>query len=217
MSEAGSPDQPLGSWELPSPGVLFVISGPSGVGKSTLVQSAMRRIPGLGFSISATTRSPRPGELDGREYHFVTPERFEEWVARDAFLEHATVYDQRYGTPIEPVLDALNSGRSLVLDIDVQGSAYVRQRLPEAVHIFVLPRSVEVLEQRLRARGESETTVTRRMAQAAQQLRGCPSYDYVVVNDELETANAVLQGILLAEMSRTARRLALVDRVCGSL
>jgi guanylate kinase len=208
--------QPLAGWELPSPGVLFVISGPSGVGKSTLVKAAMRRIPGLGFSVSATTRGPRPGEQDGRDYHFVTPERFQEWVERDAFLEHATVYDQRYGTPIEPVLEALKTGRSLVLDIDVQGAALVRQRLPEAVHIFVLPKSVEVLEQRLRERGESEATVTRRMAQAAQQLRGCPSYDYVVVNDELETAHAVLQGVLLAEMSRTSRRIPLVDRVCGT-
>jgi guanylate kinase len=210
-------EQPLSGWELPASGVLFVISGPSGVGKSTLVQAAMKRIPGLSFSISATTRGPRPGEVDGREYHFVTHERFQEWVDRDAFLEHATVYDQRYGTPIEPVLEALQTGRSLILDIDVQGSAQVRQRLPEAVHIFLLPKSVAVLEQRLRDRGESEAVVTRRMAQAAQQLRGCPSYDYVVVNDDLETAHAVLQGILLAEMSRTFRRISLMGRICNIL
>lgn len=208
----------LRGWEPPDRGVLFVVSGPSGVGKSTLVKAALARIPGLSFSVSATTRAPRPGERDGVEYHFVSQERFAELVGDDGFLEHAAVYGNRYGTLRAPTEAALSTGRSLLLDIDVQGSAQVRRALPEAVHVFVLPPTFAALEARLRARGtEPEEVIRRRMTEAAEQLRGAPTYDYLVVNDDLETAHAALQGVLLAEMSRRARRTSALRRVLDAL
>lgn len=194
-------------WQRPDRGVLFVVSGPSGVGKSTLVKRAMHTIPELGFSISATTRDPRPGERDGVDYHFVDGDRFAALVEEGAFLEHATVYDRCYGTLREPTEAALAEGRSLVLDIDVQGARQVREQFPEAVHVFVLPPDVATLEHRLRRRNtDDEATIRRRMAQVEEQLRGCVDFDYVVVNDVLDTASAVFTGVLLAEMSRRSRR-----------
>lgn len=207
---------PLTGWENPDRGVLFVVSGPSGAGKSTLVRAAIARIPGLAFSISATTRAPRPGEAEGKDYLFVTDEQFDAHVRNDAFLEHASVYNYRYGTLKEQVIAALERGQSLVLDIDVQGSRQIRTRMPEAVHLFVLPPSIASLEHRLRARGDDETVVARRMAMANHQLMWSPSYDYIVVNGALDTAHATLQGILLAEMSRTVRRGRALDRVFAS-
>lgn len=204
----------LAGWELPDHGVLFVVSGPSGVGKSTLVKQALRRIPGLLFSVSATTRAPRTGEVDGIDYHFVDPDRFHGLVDEGAFLEHATVYDRSYGTLRAPTEEVLASGRSILLDIDVQGSAQVRRQMAEAVHVFILPPSLDALEARLRSRNsDDDATIARRMALAAEQLAGSPSYDYLVVNDELETAETVFQGILLAEMSRRSRRTRAIRRI----
>jgi guanylate kinase len=204
--------------EPPDRGALFVVTGPSGVGKSTLIRDAMAQIPGLAFSVSATTRSPRPGEVDGREYHFLGADAFAARVAAAEFLEHATVYDRRYGTLSAPTFAALASGRSLVLDIDVQGARQVKESCPDCVRIFVLPPSLAALETRLRARGtETDEVLARRMAQVELQLRGAPEFDYVVINDELDTARAVFQGVFLAELSRPARRRAAVERVFGEL
>jgi guanylate kinase len=199
--------------EPPDVGALFVVSGPSGVGKTTLVHAALQRVPGLEFSVSATTRAPRSGEKDGREYHFLDADHFARLVADDALLEHATVYDRQYGTLRAPVVEATAAGRSVLLDIDVQGARQVKTRFPECVRIYLLPPSIRVLEQRLRARGTDEETLQRRMAQVGDQLRGAPEFDYVVVNDELETAIAMFVGVFCAELSRTARRRAAVERV----
>lgn len=204
--------------EPPDRGVLFVVSGPSGVGKSTLLRAAMARIPGLTFSVSATTRSPRPGEVDGVDYHYLSADDFERRVEAGAFLEHAHVYDRRYGTLEAPTDAALASGRSVILDIDVQGAASVRARRADAVFLFVLPPSVEALEARLRARAtESAEVVARRMAQVHQQLRGCVDADYVVVNDDLDAAHAGFQGVLLAELSRVRRRDRAIQRLFTQL
>lgn len=204
-------------WALPDRGVLFVVSGPSGVGKSTLVKAAMARIPGIEFSVSATTRAPRAGERDGVDYHFVSRERFDQLVREEAFLEHATVYDRSYGTLREPTQQVLRAGRSILLDIDVRGARQVREREPSAVHVFILPPSVGALEQRLRGRAtDDEATIARRMAQAMEQLEGCVDYDYVLVNDDLEASHAAFQGILLAEASRRERRQGVIDAVLGA-
>ena len=197
------------SWTIDSPdrGVLFVVSGPSGVGKTTLVKRALEHVPGLEFSVSATTRPPRDGEQDGVQYHFVTPEKFLGLVEAGAFLEHATVYGRSYGTLREPVVSRLTQGGSILLDIDVFGATQVRQQMPDAVQVFILPPSLEALEARLRGRGtDGEEVVRRRMEEAAHQLRGAPQYDYVVVNHDLATAHQVFEAILVAELSRVSRR-----------
>ena len=188
------------------PGVLFVVSGPSGVGKSTLLRRCLVEFPEIAFSVSATTRGRRDGERDGVDYHFISRDRFAELVAEDAFIEHATVYDRSYGTLRATTDEAIASGRSLILDIDVQGAAQVRRRMPDAVHLMVLPPSLEVLEKRLRSRGtDSEEVISRRMDQVAQQLQACESFDYLVVNDDLETAQRTFNGIFAAERARCIR------------
>jgi guanylate kinase len=202
---------------LPDRGALFVVSGPSGVGKSTLIKRVLTRLPGLAFSVSATTRPSRPGEMHGKDYHFLTREEFDSQLAEGAFLEHATVYDQSYGTLAAPVIAAIEAGHSIVLDIDVQGARQIRVKLPEAVTIFVLPPDIGTLAGRLRARGTDEATLHRRMSQVDLQLRGAPEFEYVVVNDHLETADAVFEGIFFAELSRTARRRSSVDKVLAGL
>lgn len=208
----------LPGWTPPDRGALFVVSGPSGVGKSTLIASALTRIPHLGFSVSATTRAPRAGEVDGVHYHFVTPARFAALVDEGAFLEHATVYDRRYGTLREPVDAALAGGRSVVLDVDARGSAQVREQRPDAVHIVLLPPSVDVLAARLRARGtDAEAVVARRLELAEEQIRAAHTYDYVVINDVLSTAQAAFDAVLLAELSRKERRADAIARMAGSL
>ena len=209
--------QPL-ALERPDRGALFVVSGPSGVGKSTLIKAALARLPWLAFSVSATTRGPRAGERDGVDYHFLTTEEFHERVAAGAFLEHATVYDRSYGTLRKPTEAALADGRCLLLDIDVQGAAQGRRQLPEAVTVFVLPPSLAALEQRLRARNtDPEAVIERRMQQVAMQLRGAVDADYVVVNDDLDAARAAFEGVLVAETCRRPRRERAIRRVLDAL
>jgi len=199
-------------------GVLFVVSGPSGVGKSTLIKRALATLPGLEFSVSATTRASRRGEREGVDYYFLSPEEFEAKLARGEFLEHATVYDRSYGTLLAPTRAALDEGRSLVLDIDVQGSRQVRATLPEAVHVMIVPPDLGALEARLRERAtDPPEVVTRRMSQVAEQVGAVGEFDYVVVNDVLSTAHRAFQGVLLAEMSRVARRASVVDEVARAL
>jgi guanylate kinase len=204
--------------ERPDLGALFVVSGPSGVGKSTLVRAIMERVPDLTFSVSATTRAPRPGEVDGQHYRFLTPEGFADLERQSAFLEHATVYGRRYGTLSRPVEEAVSAGRSVLLDIDVQGARQVKVRYPACVRVYVLPPALSVLEERLRRRGtDGEDVLRRRMAQVDEQLRGAPEFDYVVVNDHLETARAVFEGVFLAELARPFRRRLAIERVLAEL
>ncbi|RME29274.1 MAG: guanylate kinase [Deltaproteobacteria bacterium] len=203
----------LRSWQPPDRGALFVVSGASGTGKTTLVKEALRRMPHVRFSVSVTTRPARSGEVDGRDYHFVTADEFARMVDDDALLEWAEVYGNRYGTPRAPVEDALARGESVLLDIDVQGARQVRRHMPEAVTIFILPPDMATIEARLRGRStDSEAVIARRMAQARQQLQGAAEADYLVVNDDLETAHDVLQAIIVAELSRRQRRASLAAR-----
>ena len=198
---------------LPDTGALFVVSGPSGVGKSTLLRAAMARIPGLSFSVSATTRPPRPGEVDGVDYRFLSAEQFHQLVNGNAFLEHATVYDRSYGTLREPTESALAAGQSLILDVDVQGARAVKLAMSTAVLVYILPPDLPTLERRLRGRQtDSEETIRRRMDQVGQQLEAVGEFDYLVVNDHLETAQATFEGILLGELCRSSRNPGLVSR-----
>jgi guanylate kinase len=210
---AGSLSAITHAWTAPSRGALFVVSGASGSGKTTLLREAFRVVPGLEFSVSVTTRAMRPGERDGVDYHFITQVAYDDLLARNALLEHAQVYDRAYGTPREPVERALFEGRSIVLDIDVQGAAQVRRTHPEALSLFILPPSRQAMVDRLRARGDAEPIVQRRMAQATEQLSAAKEYDYLVLNDDLAAAHAQFQAVLVAELLRRSRRQAWIDRV----
>lgn len=179
-------------------GRLYVVSAPSGAGKTSLVKALMEREPRIGFSVSYTTRKPRPNEIPGRDYHFVSMERFEEMVAHDEFLEHAQVFDNCYGTGVRAVEEALDNGEQLLLEIDWQGARQVRSRLPEAHSIFILPPSRSALEQRLRARStDSDAVIERRLRDAAQDLGHWDEFDYVVINDRFEQALEELSAIVL--------------------
>jgi guanylate kinase len=178
-------------------GRLYVVSAPSGTGKTSLVKALMEREPRIRFSVSYTTRKPRPKEIPGRDYHFVPMDRFTEMVAQGEFLEHAQVFDNCYGTAAHTVEEALANGEQLLLEIDWQGASQVRTRLPEARSIFILPPSRASLEQRLRARStDTDAVISRRLQDAAQDLTHWADFNYVVINDRFDTALADLQAIV---------------------
>ncbi|MBR1673280.1 MAG: guanylate kinase [Fretibacterium sp.] len=179
-------------------GRLFILSGPSGVGKGTLRERALDDIEGLVYSISCTTRRSRPGERDGVEYRFISRPDFEERVKQGRFLEYAHVHDAFYGTLKEDVERELDAGHDVLLEIDVQGALQVRQRMPDAVSIFVAPPSLEELERRLRNRGtEGGEELRLRLKNAAEELQRAGEYDHVVVNDNLDEASLTLRKIIL--------------------
>lgn len=181
-------------------GMLLVISGPSGTGKGTLIERLMKEDPTLVFSVSATTRAPRPGEIDGVHYHFVTNERYDELVAENAFVEYANVHGNRYGTLRSEVYERLERGENVVLDIDVQGALNVIASEKEKVSIFILPPSMQELRSRLTGRGtETEEAVERRLHNAVWEISQKDKYQYKVINDDLESCLHTLQAIIEAE------------------
>jgi len=185
---------------------IFIVSAPSGSGKSTLVSSLLKSVPGLLFSVSYTTRPPRGKEIDGRDYHFISPEEFQAMCDRDEFLESAGVFGKCYGTHREVLDRARAEGKDLVLDIDVQGARQLKTRFPEAVTVFILPPSREELEQRLRARGEdSEEVIQRRLRDAAEEIRNYNAYDYTIINRDRDQAAEVLSSIVRGERARRTR------------
>lgn len=199
-----SPTPPL--TDAPARGRLFVIAAPSGTGKTSLVKALMARRPALAFSVSHTTRSPRPNEVDGRDYHFVDAPTFLKMIDSGDFLEHARVFDNYYGTSRHQVEQALNAGRDLLLEIDWQGASQVRQRLPEAIDIFILPPSREALETRLRGRGtDSEDVIRRRLSDSITELSRWVDFSYVIVNADFDVALTDLIDIVDGKMD-TFRR-----------
>jgi guanylate kinase len=185
---------------------VFIISAPSGSGKSTLVHRLLASEPKLLFSISYTTRAPRGQEQDGVDYKFLTREGFEACIGRDEFLEHADVFGNYYGTHRSTLDRARAEGKDLLLDIDVQGARQLKLRLPEAVTIFVLPPSRDILEQRLRARSQdSEAVIQRRLEGAAEEVRNYKQYDYLLINREIESSVERLESIVQAERMRRMR------------
>lgn len=191
-------------------GILFVISAPSGSGKTTLTNEVLRTVPGLEFSISYTTRPPRGSEKDGREYFFVSREEFEGMIRRGEFLEHAEVFGNYYGTARRFLDQAREHGKDLVLDIDVQGARQLKQKSADAVSIFILPPSREVLEKRLRDRShaehvDSEPVIQRRLLSASKEIENYPNYDYILVNDRLDQSIDQLKAIVSAERLRRSR------------
>ena len=190
-----------------SKGRLFVISAPSGAGKTTLLKQVMPRLTGLSFSVSHTTRQPRPGEHEGVDYHFVARAEFEKMIGEGAFLEHARVHDNLYGTSRMAVERLQQQGIDVVLDIDVQGAAILRQAgLVDAAYIFIAPPSVAELERRLRGRGtEAEEMIATRLANARAELAAMSSYEYLLVNRQVEESVELLTAIILAERARAHR------------
>ncbi len=187
-------------------GLLIVISAPSGTGKTTLTHMLLKEFPDMEFSVSYTTRKPRPGEVNGKDYFFVDRETFEKMVEEGDFLEWAEVYGNLYGTSKSQVLKALNEGKDILLDIDTQGALQVKKNFPEAVLIFILPPSFKELERRLRSRGtDDEETIEKRLRIARKEVERAPLYDYIVVNDVLENAYEKLRSIVIAEKCKTER------------
>jgi guanylate kinase len=198
-------------------GLLFVVSAPSGTGKTTVVERLVQKVTDLGLSRSYTSRTMREGETDGIDYNFVTRTRFESMIGDRAFLEWADVFGNFYGTCAADADRELAAGRDLVLVIDVQGARQVRASRGDIIGVFVLPPSFDVLEQRLRGRSkDSEAAIRRRLATAREEIAAVEEYDYVVVNDELEGCVDRIRAIVLAERARRARMTAVVEEISGS-
>ena len=189
-------------------GKLFVISGPSGAGKSTVVFKAMEGREDVCFSTSVTTRKPRPGEMDGREYFFVDLDRFREMVENDELLEHAEYVANSYGTPKAYVEEKLEAGMNVILDIEVHGARQVNEKKPDAVKIFIIPPSLEELERRLKGRGtDTPRAIEARLIRARQEYKEADFYDYIIINDDAERAAKELAAIMLAEHCRAADKM----------
>lgn len=181
-------------------GILFIISGPSGVGKGTIKEAVLPGVGELLESISATTRQPRGNEVNGREYFFLSPGEFNNWIQQDKFIEWAHVYSNMYGTPREFVLENLEQGHDVLLEIDIQGALQVKATMPEGVFIFIAPPSIEDLVDRLGNRDQdSPESIAARLAASEEEMTFMPQYDYVVVNDSLEDAVARTRAIIMAE------------------
>ena len=195
-------------------GIALVLSAPSGAGKSTLTHKLLTEFPSFGYSVSCTTRQPRPGEVDGRDYHFISHSEFERWRAENWFAEWAEVHGNYYGTPLAPLRKMLDAGKDVIFDIDVQGAAQLKLSLAEALFVFILPPSMSELEKRLRTRGtDSEETIARRLANAAGEMAEARWYDALVVNDDLDKAYDALRAAYLAATLAPARNSGLVDAI----
>lgn len=187
-------------------GILFVMTGASGVGKDSIRRVALPQLDNVYYSVSATTRAQRPGEVDGENYHFLTRERFDELLASDGLLEHAEYVGDYYGTPAAPVEAALAQGRDALLELELVGARKVKARIPEAVMVFIAPPSMSELERRLRGRGtDSEEKIQKRLARAREEIRAMREFDYVVVNDDLYSAALDFVSVIRAERARAHR------------
>ena len=193
-------------------GKTFIISGPSGVVKSTVLKALLEQRKNVYFSVSATTRPPRPGELDGVHYHFMDVESFRKWIAMEQFLEYAEYVGNFYGTPKRYVDEAMEQGKDVILDIEVQGAIQVTSKRPETVRIFIAPPSWEELERRLKARGtDSQEKIQKRLLRAKVEFQTAHTYDYFVINDTVENAVRELDAIMTAEHCKPKDRMEIIN------
>jgi len=199
-------------------GIAYIISAPSGAGKTTLCKMAASHFPEIRNSVSYTTRTARPGEVDGRDYWFVSDATFDRMVANDEFLEHAGVYGRRYGTSKKDLEALLEEGHSVILEIDVQGAAKVRETLKDGVYIFILPPSLEACERRLVGRGkDNPEEIRKRLKIAEEEIRRAALYDYIIVNDDLEKAFDELKAVMTATRSASARMRDTLQKLFGGI
>lgn len=195
-----------------SKGKLVVLSGPSGAGKSTVIHRVIEQREDVRFSVSATTRPPRPGEVDGQDYWFVDREQFNEMIEKNQFLEYAEYVGNFYGTPVLPIITALDEGLSVILDIEVQGALQVKARMPEAVMVFIIPSDFSQLEERLRHRNkDDEVKIIERIEAAREEYAKAGVYKYIVINDDVDTAANELSSIITAEKCRIQCRFSSLD------
>lgn len=184
-------------------GTLYIFSAPSGAGKTSLVRALLDSTKYIGVSISHTTRDARPGEVDGQDYHYIDKAEFESLIEQDAFLEHAKVFDNFYGTSTTWVESELEAGRDVILEIDWQGAQQVRKQMPDSVSVFILPPSLEALEQRLKSRGQdSDEIINRRMRDAKNEISHYAEYDYLIINDNFDNTLEELRAIIIARRHR---------------
>ena len=198
-------------------GVLFVVTAPSGAGKTTILDAVLKEIDNLKYSISATTRDPRPGEVDGEDYFFLSRAEFEEKQKEGKFLECAQVYDYYYGTPLDYIESELNEGRDIILDIDVQGALSIKSQQFPAVYIYILPPSLAILRSRLEGRKtDKKEVIEKRLAQAKKEMSYLNEYDYSVINYHLPTAIEEVKSIIRAERCRITRQPGILQKIIGS-
>lgn len=192
---------------MSSSGKLIVLSGPSGAGKGTLCQSLRDAMPELQYSVSITTRAPRVGEIDGINYYYIGKEKFEQMLRDNELLEWAQVYDNYYGTPKKQVMDVLEQGQDIILEIDIQGAMQIKKQFPQGVFIFIVPPSISELEERITKRGtDSAEAIKKRLSCVSEELSYVTEYDYVIVNDTIESAIEKLKAIIIAEKCRPHRK-----------
>ncbi len=195
-------------------GVLAVVSGFSGAGKGTLMKALLERYDNYALSISATTRSPRPGEADGREYFFVSPERFEEMIKAGQLIEYARYVENYYGTPREYVINQMDAGKDVILEIEIQGALKIKSQFPQALLLFVMPPSAAELRERLTSRGtETAEVIENRLKRALEEAEGIENYDYILINDKVEDCVRQMHQIIQDHHSRTCNRLEFIENM----
>lgn len=195
-------------------GRVYIIAGPSGSGKDSVMKKVFEKAPDIAFSISSITRAMRPGEVEGEKYNFISRECFEQMIANDELLEHNVFVGNYYGTPKAPVIECIESGRDMLIEVDVNGAEQIRAKMPDAVSVFIMPPSLEILKNRLTGRGtDSQEVIDKRLNEALREIASAKDFDYIVVNDDLETAADNFVAIMSTDRFKTDRNLELINKI----